>query len=52
MAKKRSQDEVSGEEGREEDQAPEEEVGTATSRSSASLDVDGRVKRAGGCRLR
>ena len=36
-----------GEKGREE--APEEEVATAPSRSSASLDVGDRVKRAGGC---
>jgi hypothetical protein len=44
-----AKDEGSGEEDGEEDQAPEEEVGTAPPRSSTSLDVDDRVKRAGGC---
>ena len=43
----KDEDEVGGEKGREEDQAPEEEVSNAASQSSTSNDVDDCVKRAG-----
>ena len=48
MAKKRkTKTKVSGEKGRKEDQAPEEEVTRAASQSSTSNDVDDCVTRAG-----
>ena len=43
----KDEDEVSGEKGRKEDQAPEEEVTRAASQSSTSNDVDDCVTRAG-----
>jgi hypothetical protein len=46
----KDEDEVSGEKGRKEDQAPEEEVTRAASQSSTSNDVDDCVTRAGASR--
>jgi hypothetical protein len=43
----KDEDKISGEEGREEDQAPQEEVTARRSQSSTSSDVDDCVKRAG-----
>jgi hypothetical protein len=46
----KDEDEGSGQEGCEEDQAEKEEVGICRSQSSTSTDVDDCVTRAGGCR--